>query len=502
MRHALRIFRKDVRHLWPVIAVMQAVALPLGWGSSSPSPYAVNPRNVLAPLILLAFLYLIVAVMHEEAAPGNRQYWVTRPFSWRDLLAAKAIFILVFLCLPGLAGEVITLVVRGKSPVAYLPEILVSQLFSMAKVILPVAALAAITANFVEFMWMPIAGLVAFVAIVPALSLFTHADLEWGGLGWSRVTVAAILSVAASVAILLVQYARRRTWLSRGILAAALLIGTSLFWMPGWHTAFALQAWLSGQHVAGTVARIAFDPPRDPRTRPGGGSTVSLQDIRYFWIPVRVTGIPSGMALYSDRGTLTVATPSGERWSMGWNRVNRLVSVAGSWERWSEDARSLPGDGEYWLHVNIDQSLLRRTKSGPIHLHARMALTLLSPERTSPLASREGAQAVSNDGFCWVTSRGRQLETACSWPVRTPAQIGFRLRSSGTGLPRDWKPYLTGNSVGSYGPYPTSGGLWETVYGGGTVDLPPAGIDLVSRTAVAHFERDLDVPDLGEWAKR
>jgi hypothetical protein len=298
-----------------------------------------------------------------------------------------------------------------------------------------------------------------------------------------------------------VQYARRRTWLSRGILAAALLIGISLFWMPGWHTAFALQARLSGQHVADTVARIAFDPGRDPRTRPQGGSTRPGQGIWFFWIPVRVTGIPAGMALYSDRGTLTVDTRNGESWSLGWDTVNRLVSVAGSWGSSSEDARMLPGDGEYWLHVNINQSILRRNTSGPIRLHARMALTLLSPERTSPLALRKGPQAVSNDGFCWAATRERFLDVTCSWPVRTPARIGFRLRSNSAGPSQDWKPYLNGTSVGSYGPYSTSGGLWETAYGNGAVDPPPSGIDLVTRDVAAHFDRDVDVPDLGEWAK-
>jgi hypothetical protein len=60
---------------------------------------------------------------------------------------------------------------------------------------------------------------------------------------------------------------------------------------------------------------------------------------------------------------------------------------------------------------------------------------------------------------------------------------------------------LTGSSLGSYGPYPTSGALWQTAYGGGTVDPPPSGIDLVTRDVAAHFERELDIPALGEWSK-
>jgi hypothetical protein len=496
MKRILAIFRKDVRHLWPRIAIVLAVELLLGWVSSSLSPGLHGARNVVGLPVILALWYLIAAVVHEEAVPGNRQYWLTRPFSWRDLLAAKMIFILVFLCLPVFAGEVTTLVLRGKSPLAYLPELLVSQLFFLAKVVLPAVALASITAGLVEFVWIPLAAYVAFAVIVFQLSSRVQTGFDWGGLDWFRTTVMAALLSAAFVAILLVQYALRRTWLSRGILAATLLSIGFLIWMPGWHTAFALQARLSGQHVADTVARIAIGTGRNPQTQQQ--SSWGGQDVEGISIPVRVTGIPDGMALLSDRATVSVDTLQGERWSSGWDSLNRLFRVIGTPGARTEDEQLLPGDGEYGLYLNIDRSFLRRASSVPVHLHARMALTLLSPEQTTPLALREGAQAVSNDGFCWVTSRKRQFETACSWVVRTPARLGFRLRPDGTNLPpaSSW-----GDKVGSYGPYPTSGGLWQDADQSVTTDSRPLGIDLVTRTAVAHFERDLDIPAAGEWPK-
>ena len=53
--------------------------------------------------------------------------------------------------------------------------------------------------------------------------------------------------------------------------------------------------------------------------------------------------------------------------------------------------------------------------------------------------------------------------------------------------------------MGSYGPYPTSGGLWQWSNESDILRLPLDGIDLVTRQAVAHFERELDIPALGEW---
>ena len=127
-----------------------------------------------------------------------------------------------------------------------------------------------------------------------------------------------------------------------------------------------------------------------------------------------------------------------------------------------------------------------------MHLRARVALTLLSRGQITPLTLREGAQAVPNDGFCWVASRKRQFETACSWPVRTPARSDLRLWPGGMNLGW-WNP------VGSYGPYPTSGELWQSADQSATMDQPPVGIYLVTQGVVAHLERDLDMPALGKW---
>lgn len=492
MRPALGIFRKDVLHLWPRIAIVLAVELLLGCVSFWPPPGFASTRYLLGLFEILAWWYLIAVVIHEEAVPGNRQYWLTRPISRQALLAAKVIFMLVFLCLPLLLGQVASLVLRGRSPVAYLPEILVIQLFFLAKVVLPAVALASITAGLVEFVWTPLAALAGlYVTGIPlVLWLLPRSELDWGGLEWFRTTVVAVLALAASAAILLVQYVRRQTRLSRGILAAALLIGVFLAWMPGWHMAFALQTRLGGQHVADTVARIAFDPARDPRTRPTDGSEWPGQNVYGIAIPVRITGIPDGMALYSDRATVSVETPAGRRWNSGWDSLNRLFRALGRRGASMEEGRFLPGDGEYWLYLNIDRSFYR-----PVHLHASVALTLLSAERIAPLALREGAQAVSNDGFCWATSRILLVETACSWPVRTPARSEFRSRPGGTSLGLR-------SPVGSYGPYPTSVGLWQ--WAGQVVTTDPSfwGMDLVTRVAVAHFERDLDIPALGAWGKQ
>jgi len=54
------------------------------------------------PLLLapLACWVLAVTLIHEERLIGDEQYWLTRPYTWKDLVAAKALFLVVFVNVP------------------------------------------------------------------------------------------------------------------------------------------------------------------------------------------------------------------------------------------------------------------------------------------------------------------------------------------------------------------------------------------------------------------
>ncbi len=512
MKQTLAIFRKDVRHLWPRIVLVLAVEGVIGWTLFSQPPELGRVQHLVVDLEFLAWWYLIACAIHQEAIPGDRQYWLTRPFSRRDLLAAKLLFILAFTCLPLFLGQVASLLLRGTSPFAYLPDILVSQLFFLATTVLPAAALASISAGLVEFVGIALAAWQGSYLLERMVGSHFLADIDWGGLYWFRPTLVAALTLAAAAAILLLQYLRRRTWLCRGIVAAVLVIVAFITYMPGWHTAFQLLERLGAQPVSAATARVAFDPARDPRTpiliperwtmfRP---AAIAIP------IPVRVTGIPPGMALYSDRAAVTISAPKGERWNSGWDSLNQLLRLVG--KIYSPDRRQvfamteervLAGDGEYWLYLMVDRSFYRRVLPGPMHLHAQLALTLLSPQQITPLALRDGAQAVPDDGFCSFRPRSRFLEAHCLWPGRAPACSHLHLRPGRIVRPPG-QAYLSITNqeqerVGSYAPYPTSDGLWQGYVPGLSADPPPLGIDLITRRAVAHFERDLDIPDLREW---
>jgi hypothetical protein len=219
--------------------------------------------------------------------------------------------------------------------------------------------------------------------------------------------------------------------------------------MPGWHTAFALQQTSLSPHAPGSAVRIAFDPARKADTKWG------------MSIPVRVTGIPAGMALNVDRAQITLESAAGYRES-DWDEV-----------RAGNTAELLPGDGDYFLNLSA-------SPSGSL-ARLRLALTLLDTERLTPLPIRSGTQAVPGGGVCWTMHARSTINAACGWPARAPALVTI-MGMTGTG---------------SYGPYPASSGLWQWVVRAWAV--PPAdGIELVTRQALAHFERDVDIPGGGQ----
>src|SRR5579872_589291 len=112
MRQTLHIFKKDVRHLWFEITLALSVVVGFAFTGARQALWLIVPgTNRIAAWTLVMFLLplawwmLIARVIHDEALPGDCQFWITRPYSWKSLLGAKALFILTFISLPMLLAD-------------------------------------------------------------------------------------------------------------------------------------------------------------------------------------------------------------------------------------------------------------------------------------------------------------------------------------------------------------------------------------------------------------
>ena len=152
MHLILHTFRKDIRHLWPAVAV---TCLMLGelarqdrWRADS---LASPLEGWLNLLLTMAWAMLAALAVLEEPLVGERNFWTTRPHRWPALLASKLVFVLVAIHLPLLLADLYVLAARGFSPADALGPILWKQLLFFGAVTLPSIALASLVRNFTHF---------------------------------------------------------------------------------------------------------------------------------------------------------------------------------------------------------------------------------------------------------------------------------------------------------------------------------------------------------------
>ena len=97
MNQIITIFKKDARHLWPeiLVSLVLTAALvriyPYTW---APRDYISIPLQQVAVALLflvpMSWWILITRLIQSESLVGDRQFWLTRPYEWKKLLAAKA----------------------------------------------------------------------------------------------------------------------------------------------------------------------------------------------------------------------------------------------------------------------------------------------------------------------------------------------------------------------------------------------------------------------------
>ncbi len=111
---------------------------------------------------------LIALAILEDPLVGDNAFWLTRPYSWCSLLAAKILFVLAFLNLPLLISDIVIL--KSLSLPFDLPHLLVRQLPLIELTIIPFFAFAAISSRLSQF-WL----LLVIALVVMAVESFSTA---------------------------------------------------------------------------------------------------------------------------------------------------------------------------------------------------------------------------------------------------------------------------------------------------------------------------------------
>src|SRR5580704_2331667 len=235
MSQILHIFRKDARHRWPEILI--SLALLVVYATLQPRTWTEQEYNrayldtfirYLPAILILSWVFLIVRLVQGETLVGDRQFWITRPYEWHKLLAAKLLGVFVFFHLPLFLMQ-ITLLYMAKFPLgsSILGLLYVHALFVFA-LVLPSLTIGSITSGIGQT---TIALLIVCVVLLGFAYLASVLPASDVGVD-SPDTEYAILYGATCVAVILIQFNYRRTLAARLIIGAVAMamIATGAVW--------------------------------------------------------------------------------------------------------------------------------------------------------------------------------------------------------------------------------------------------------------------------------
>jgi hypothetical protein len=385
MSQILNIVRKDIRGLRLEILLVLAATIAFvwvrgpDWLPTSEQAFSGLPHLNYSMEELLQVLrcLLIARVVHKESLVGDRQFWITRPYSWRQLLAAKTLFISLLAVVPSVIADCALLHFAGYSPLSYVPQLIGHQALLAALFIAPFFAIASVTRNLWQF-------------AAPSICLFAFSFLlirpQLEVLGWFRFPLIMTIVIAGAVVTIVMQYARRRIAAARLVMISAVAAVATVSLLPLPDAVVRLR-----YPVDQTPVTLAFDP---------APFKIAEDFDRALEVPVKIEGIPEGCELQLDGARVRIEGPEGKTSDSGWQITNLFHDKEEGTLAAYIDRRDF--DAFKWMKVNV---------------RVTVAITLLHPGNTFTFTLRDAPFSIPDLGNCrWVPDMSMCLR--CLLPFR------------------------------------------------------------------------------------
>ncbi len=375
-------------------------------------------------LLPLAWSCLIALTVMDDPVLAEAPFWMTLPCGWRPVIAAKAIFVAVFIHLPYLIACCAIVQARGFSPLDCLPELLYKQM-ALAALTLPSLAIASIVRNAAHFMMIAVALATAVAApsILPDRSL--SEDI--------RIALLMLVIVAAGGVIAFRQYQLRLTPQARWIGGAALAVAVMIWWLPG-------------ESFYGLSAAVSAAPPESLSVRfvPGAQAPsyarFSYGDRKGVWIPIEVSGYRGQVEL--DQASVVLTDSGGQSYKAVVHQ-----DLAATDPLAAEICCRLHPQ---WQEILIEPDLLRRMGDGAVTLHG-VALAEFHRNSNTKWLAVEHDQFVPDVGRCssdiqWGDGNpnNAKLHVECESPHRLPL---VDVTVAHPGQNQEWHDGVTGEDA-------------------------------------------------------
>ena len=402
------IFRKDLRHHWREIAA--ALALLAGfvwievreWSRHGEVALGANAfidqvlPTLIVPLLPISWIFLVVRAVQGESLVGDRQFWVTRPYDWTKLAAAKALFVLTFINLPLFLADIILLALAGFPPSRYLGGLLWMQAIWVVFLLLPAAALAAVTASIGQMLLALL--LIALFGIGFGVVAGQIPNSNFAG---DVAAVYILLMLVTACVVLLMQYSRRKTaqsrWLIAGLAVAVVLIMVATPYRTLIARAFPLA----------TSAELPLQLVLIPSQAPTPDEAVFTGNQVPIRLPLSFSGLPKDSFVELNGAILTLTNAQGGHWDSGWEGRYGLLF---------QDQKIM--DQTFYLKREVFEQM----KSSPVHAQLVLAFALYHDRNQRPLVVPRGEFSLPELGLCFAGSTrwNSPGNLNCRVPLRSP----------------------------------------------------------------------------------
>jgi len=477
IQQALHIFRKDARHLRFELVASGLLLMILmftsvdSWEEIQQGGRRImgNTPGPLMMLILLSWTMLIARVIQTEALPGDRHFWLTRPYKRASLVLSKLLFIAAFINLPLLVAQAAIVSMNELPLSSNLGGLFANQLLLSVVLLLPVAAVAALTRNLAQF-------LPAMLLITAVITIPMRARRGLGDLEWVASTLGGVLIVAIAAYVLWRQYRVRRSVHTAAVGVAATAVALIVYSSFPQSAAFAIQSQLKGAPDGSFALRLGEAGPRAEEP------AVPNRYQQLLAFPIIVEGArPEDLRIQS--ADVTFRTLSGVR-----RRTRAQVDVV---------------EDRLQYMVSLGRDFFDAAKDAPVTLEAELYLTQYGNARTVEVPLDGTPVYASGLGQCGVVASYDRRRLVCRSAFRNP--LPFH-----SDMVTPWRGYdpLRDAWPGTRIPFlvhPMSYRSYEFVKNDEIAPVAPlAPMPLLVRDPVAYFRHTMEATNvrLGDFAIR
>jgi len=411
MKQVLHIFRKDARRYWRECAISIALMAFYAWNEARggaverATGYAIGARGLLTfrflsglvnVLLPISWVLVIVRAIQGESLVGDRQFWVTRPYEWKKLLAAKVLFILVFVNFPLLIADVFLLAKAGFAPTHHLIGLLWMQLLLTVFPFLMIAALATVTASLLQM------GLAVLVIVLYLIGMSSVAEHIPGSSFSSSIadSLQATLFVGTGVAVILWQYSRRNTVASRGLIVGFAAFVFLVLVASPYRTIVAHQYPLETGQAPLQLSVLPGEYPPD-------GKFSDQEDEFQIQIPLGVSGIADDSIVVISGVMVELESPDGLRWNSGWRSYGTSL---------------FPEQKRTQIDFSLKKKVFEQLQKTPVAGRISFALTVSRDQNRREFVIPNGEFVMADVGLC-TSAAGYNWSIQCRAALRTPSSL-------------------------------------------------------------------------------